>query len=92
MLTGLIPGLFVIINKKLTGNYILSNIVLFITIILSTTTAFLITTYQMYLWYGMGFIADLPFRLIFTIVKWPIQFYLIKIIYNKFLDKLPLND
>jgi hypothetical protein len=92
MLTGMIPGLIIYINKSLKGTIKLSNRSLLFTIVLTTLTAYMINSYQMYRWFSWGFLADLPSRTLVMIFKWPLYYFLIKQLYARVFDLVPSNN
>lgn len=54
-----------------------------VVILLTSTIALFINTYQLYLWIGDAIYVDLPLRIARDVVKLPIQIYLIDTIYQR---------
>lgn len=65
--------------KKIPVNLVTLSVV----IILVSLTTFTLNTVQLYLFTGPGVFARVPFRLLITVVKWPIQIGSVYFIYHK---------
>lgn len=63
MFTGFIPGLISFIHYKIKKDYNLNFLILILTIIAATFSAFSMTTLYFYMIMGMGFLKDLPTRI-----------------------------
>lgn len=74
---GLIPGIYFLIVKKIN----VRNLAIIFTI--TSLVAFGLNTLQLYLWTGEGVFVLLPYRLGLTILKIPLQVYIIHLLYYR---------
>ena len=79
MIWGIIPGLLLYGRKELSLKRIT------FTVLITSVIAFSIVSFQLFLFRGYGFIADLPFRIARDIIKLPIQVMLIDILFRRVL-------
>ena len=77
VLWGVIPGIFLFGRKELSMTRIVS------TVLLTSILCFSINTYQLYLFYGSGGLASLPFRIATLIIKLPIQVLILVILFKR---------
>ncbi|MFW6285098.1 MAG: folate family ECF transporter S component [Bacillota bacterium] len=89
MLWGGVFGLFHF--KKIPINLVtLSTVIVSVSLI-----TFTLNTIQLYIFSGPGVFANVPFRLLITIIKWPIQIGSIYFIYHKVIastDLIPSQE
>lgn len=83
ILWGLLPGLMLLVLKHINLKTII------IIVLVTSVLAFLSNTMALYVMYGSGTLANLPARIITMIIKWPVQVYAMKLIYERVL--LPLK-
>lgn len=63
----------------------LNMVKLTVVIVVTSFIAFLLNSVQLYWWFGSGMFAQLPLRFITMVIKWPIQVFAIKLIYDRVL-------
>ncbi len=85
MTWGFLGGLFFFLPKKL------NMVKLSVIIIITSVIAFTFNSIQLYIMYNTGMFAVLPVRIIAMILKWPLQIYVISMIYNRVMFHSPLT-
>jgi len=80
MLWGFMGGLF-FYNRTQKFNVFKVTFI----IILTSLLTFSLNSVQLYIWTGSGMIAQIPFRLLTTVIKWPIQVIVLKVIHTRIL-------
>jgi len=83
MLWGLMGGLLFYRRKTLPP------VKLVIVLVVTSLLAFGLNSLQLYIWFGPGMFAEMPFRIVAMTLKWPIQFLAIKLIYERVLLNTP---
>jgi ECF transporter S component (folate family) len=73
----LIPALF-LYKRKNVSLLKISFVVVFTSLI-----AFMLNTYQLYIWAGVGAFGDLPLRLGILLIKLPIQITLVHVLFQR---------
>lgn len=86
MMWGIIPGLILLTRNKLTLRSIMFIVVI------TSLVCFSLNSMQLYIWYREGMIGNLPARLITLAVKWPIQVYVLKVVYERALKPFKLVE
>lgn len=71
---GVLPGLLI---KKVT----LKRVIL--AVIMVSLIAFSLNSWQLYIWAGSGMWVLFPLRLLVVMLKWPIQVYVVMVIYER---------
>lgn len=79
ILWGAVPGLLLLVLRRV-------NIKTLIVIVLITSVlCFTLNSIQLYIWFGEGMFANLLPRIITMVVKWPIEVYMLKVVYERVL-------
>lgn len=89
MMWGIIPG-FIFLFRKFFKNRIVLSIIMAFIVIVTSLSVFLVNTYQLYLWWGVGIYAQMPARLITAAIKLPIEIIIsitIYYLYTKLLEE-----
>ncbi len=77
MMWGIIPGLLLFGRKELSMARIINAV------LITSIVAFSINTYQLYLFMGSGFLAELPFRVATLLIKLPLQVMVLDILFKR---------
>jgi len=68
----------------------LNMVKLTVLIIVTSLIAFTLNSIQLYVWFGSGMLAQVPIRIATMIIKWPVQVFAIKVLYDRVLTHTDL--